>query len=322
MTSDPSSNDDTTAYPRHTHSIPYTSPPNPLQTLDIHQYTAPDSLPSSAPWLIYIHGGAWRDPLQDSRCIEPTLRHLVASYPHTLSTLGGIASLNYRLSAYPTHPTHPSTPSDVSRNAVHPAHVRDVSAAIAYLARHHGVRRWIGVGHSCGATLLLQHVSRIGLESRDTPGPAALVLLAGIYNLPLLLRNHVPPACSEEVAGIYRSLVAGAFGGDEGGGVYQEVSPVSGRYDGRAWPEGRLMVVCHSYEDELVERAQRDVLCVAMDRQGWSIVMEDGDEEDEVAGQEERRVLNVRDVKGAHDWVWEDGEQIARLVAEVVERLG
>jgi kynurenine formamidase len=37
---------------------------------------------------------------------------------------------------------------------------------------------------------------------------------------------------------------------------------------------------------------------------------------------EGRRVLEVRDIRGAHDFVWEDGEQSAMLIAGVVERLG
>lgn len=168
--------------------------------------------------------------------------------------------------------------------------------------------------------MLLQLVAGMGLDAEDTrvPGPEALLLLEGIYNFPLLLRNHMPPVCPEHIARIYEEFIAGAFGEDRS--VYQGVSPVAGKYDGRQWPEGKLMVVCHSYEDELVERAQRDVLCVALDREGWSIVMEEGDEEDEVRA-EGRRVLNVRDLKGGHDWIWEDGEQIAKLIGEIVQRL-
>ena len=98
------------------------------------------------------------------------------------------------------------------------------------------------------------------------------------------------------------------------------MSPVSGKYNAQQWPEGKLLVLCHSYEDELVERAQRDVMCVALDREGFNIVMEVGDDEDEVKA-EGRRVVNVRDLKGGHDWIWEDGKQIAILAAEAVERL-
>jgi len=187
----------------------------------------------------------------------------------------------------------------------------------------------------------MQLVSGIGLDQEDDEdekkntkkekastggvavvGPEALILLAGIYNIPLMLRNHAPPACPEHISNIYKTFVKGAFGEDEGEKEeeYIKVSPVTGKYDTQQWPEGRLLVICHSYEDELVERAQRDVMCVALDRQGWSIVMEVGDEEDEVRA-EGRRVLNVRDLRGSHDWAWEDGKQIATLMAEAVGRL-
>ena len=45
----------------------------------------------------------------------------------------------------------------------------------------------------------------------------------------------------------------------------------------------------------------------------------DGDEEGDVAVG--GRVLEVRDIKGRHDFVWRDGEECARLIEEVVGRL-
>ncbi|KAF1828762.1 alpha/beta-hydrolase [Decorospora gaudefroyi] len=304
-----------TTYPRYIPSVPYSDPPSRLQTLDIWLPRSTNS--SDSVWIVYVHGGAWRDPTQDAtRCIEPTLNHVLNSYTALLDNIGGIASLNYRLSPHTSHATDPSTPHDSERTAQHPQHIRDVARGLQYLQREYGMRRWIGVGHSCGATLLLQLVAGIGLDSSG--GPEALILLEGIYSFPLLLRNHAPPACPEHISKIYNDFIAGAFGTD--GSVYTAASPVAGKYDAEQWPEGRLMVICHSYEDELVERAQRDFMCVVLDRQGWSIVMEVGDEEDEVRA-EGRRVLNVRDLKGGHDWIWEDGQQIAKLVAEVVERL-
>ncbi|KAF2856377.1 alpha/beta-hydrolase [Plenodomus tracheiphilus IPT5] len=327
----------------HHPAIPYSDPPSRLRTLDIwlpRPNKANEKPTPNLPWLIYLHGGAWRDPTQTSTtCLTPTLHHLLTTHATTLSQISGIASLNYRLSPYPAHPTHPSDPNDADRNVKHPDHMRDVQQGLRHLQRNYGVEKWIGIGHSCGATLLLQIIGGLGVEpppsscpptsaspsqqQQTTPtiiGPDALVLLEGIYNIPLFLRNHAEPACPPHIAKIYAEIIAGAFGRDKAVEAYQAVSPVAGRYGKQQWPEGRLMVVCHSYEDELVERAQRDVLCVALDREGWSIVMEEGDDEDEVRA-EGRRVLNIRDLKGGHDFVWEDGRQVARLVAEVVQRL-
>lgn len=183
------------------------------------------------------------------------------------------------------------------------------------------MRRWVGAGHSCGATLLLQHASGTGLTEQEKDaaqgGPEALVLLCGIYNIPLLLRNHDPPTCPANISAIYYEFIAAAFGQDKA--AYRGVSPVAGQYGTQQWPNGKLMVLAHSYEDELIERQQRDVMCVALDREGWGIVMEEGDGEAEL--REGSRVLEVRDLKGGHDWIWEDGEQIAKILADVVGRL-
>jgi kynurenine formamidase len=194
--------------------------------------------------------------------------------------------------------------------------VRDIAAGIAFLAREYGVKRWIGFGHSCGATMLAQYVSGIGLDVQGG-GPEALVLSAGIYNIPLFLRNHSAPACPDEIEAIYTAIVDGAFGTDSS--VYQGVSPVAGRYGRETWVNGKVVVLAHSYDDELVERAQRDVMCVALDREGWSIVMEDGDEEGDV--RQGARVLEIRDIEGRHDFGWRDGAQSAKILAELVERL-
>ncbi|KNG48699.1 alpha beta-hydrolase [Stemphylium lycopersici] len=308
----------------HFPSVPYSDPPSRLQTVDVWLPSTSEATNdgNNAIWLVYLHGGAWRDPTQDSHCIEPTLSHLSTSHAATVESLGGIASLNYRLSPHTSHATEPSRPDDTERTARHPQHVRDVAAGIRFLQREYGMKRWIGVGHSCGATLMLQLVAGIGLEDSVSAsiqgGPEALILLEGIYNFPLLLRNHLPPTCPQHISDIYKDFISGAFGEDEE--KYLAASPVSGKYNAQQWAEGKLLVICHSHADELVERAQRDVMCVALDREGWSIVMEVGDEEDEVKA-EGRRVLNVRDLKGGHDWIWEDGKQIATLIAEVVQRL-
>ncbi|KAH7085756.1 Alpha/Beta hydrolase protein [Paraphoma chrysanthemicola] len=315
MTTTASSDSKSDTY-KHIPSIPYGDSTSRLQTLDIWLPQTPSNADASL-WIVFIHGGAWRDPTQTStNYASPTLSHL-SSTP--LPSIAGFASLNYRLSPYPTHSSDPSSPSDSDRNVTHPTHLRDVAAGIACLRKEYGLRRWIGVGHSCGATLLSQYVSGIGLddEEKEAPGPEGLILTAGIYNLPLFLRNHSPPACPENIAQIYTDIVAGAFGSKST--AYMAVSPVAGKYSPQTWRNGKLMVLAHSYEDELVERAQRDVMCVALDREGWSIVMEDGDDEANVA--EGKRVLEVRDVKGKHDFVWEDGEECAKLIVEVVQRL-
>lgn len=286
----------------HRRSVSYTDPPGRLQTLDIYLPHAPSA--PSAPWLVYVHGGAWRDPAQTSSCADATIKHLSTSYPSTLAAIAGIASVNYRLSPYTSHPTSPSSPTDPQRNARHPQHLADVRAAMRLLAAHHGLQTWIGVGHSCGATLLLQLVASIGVPLAPLPAPRALVLLEGIYDLPLLLRNHAPPACPPAIADIYRDFVCGAFG-DEAG--YAGASPVAGTYVAETWERGGLVVLAHSAEDELVEEEQRAVMARRLEEEGWTL--------EEGSG---KRTVELRDLKGGHDEIWEDGSQIAELIAEVV----
>ncbi|KAL1599539.1 hypothetical protein SLS60_007342 [Paraconiothyrium brasiliense] len=300
----------------HHASIPYKPHATRLQTLDIwlpSHPTSPNSTqtsPKPGTWIIYLHGGAWRDPTQDSLCAIPTLRALTTTHPSLLhSSIAGIASLNYRLSPYPSHATNPSTPDDVSRNVSHPSHVQDVRDALAYLINEYAVESWIGVGHSCGATLLLQ-LPLLDQTEQIRESLRGLVLLAGIYDVPLFLASHAPPMCPEHIAKIYRDIVAGAFGEEES--VYAEVSP---RRFGKGWLWGRYVVLGYSQEDELVEAAQREGMLGRYLEEGWVRSEREG-------GGTEAKVVDVRDLKMGHDEVWEDGEQIAKLVAEVVEKVG
>ncbi|PSN59755.1 alpha/beta-hydrolase [Corynespora cassiicola Philippines] len=303
---------------QHIPSVPYVDNPSKLQTLDLWlPRPLQESDPRSTTWIVYVHGGAWRDPTQDSRCVVPTLNHLPST---TLSSIAAIASINYRLSPYTTHPTLPSSPADPDRNALHPQHIRDVAAAIHFLRVQYGMQRWVGAGHSCGATLLAQLVSKIGLAGDDDVedvgnGPEALMLLEGIYDIPRMLRNHEPPACPANIAQIYVEFVEGAFGPDrdiQGGGGrtwFQSVSPAFGSFVRGMWPAGKLAVIAYSPEDELIEGEQGDAMLSRFKEEGW------------VEGGEGDRVVESKALKGGHDWIWEDGVQIANLIAEVVKRI-
>ncbi|CAI6252522.1 unnamed protein product [Periconia digitata] len=324
--------------------------PGRLQTYTIWR---PPPSPTSAPqsststenpplWILYVHGGAWRDPLQSSANILPTLQHLTSttsSKPALAdpTRLAAVVSIDYRLSPYPTHPTAPSTTSDDQRNVRHPSHVRDLASAVAHLKAEHGMQRWIGVGHSCGASMLLHYVSGQGLsptssstgfsypgfslETRNN-GLEGLILLEGIYDIPRLLANHSPPVCPAEIAGIYRTFVRGAFGseglrdGEDGGDggddgeAYAAFSPANGSFTRETWADGRLVVVAYSGEDELVEREQGEILLRRLKKEEWVENGKDGE-----------RVVEVKELRGTHDFMWRDGSQIAALIGEVVGRL-
>ncbi|KAF2746578.1 alpha/beta-hydrolase [Sporormia fimetaria CBS 119925] len=262
----------------------------------------------------YIHGGAWRDPLQTSDDIHSTLSHLS---PSSIPSIAAVASLNYRLSPYPSHPTHPTTldNSDPDRNATHPDHLHDIYSALSWLHTNYSVGktdgfRYILSGHSCGATLALQY--SLGLSPPASAStteiahpPSALLLTAGIYSLPTLLRTHEPPQCSEDIARIYQDIVTGAFGTNEE--EWAAASPADVLARGKvSLPEGlRRMVLAWSEEDELVEREQREEMVAVLQSCGW----------DREGG---KKVVECVDLKGGHDFVWEDGKEMAGLFGKVV----
>ena len=247
----------------------------------------------------YIHGGAWRDPAKTSQTILATLPHLSSH----AGSIAGIASINYRLSAYPSHPKDPSSGDDAARNATHPDHVEDVLTAMAWLQKKYRFgERHILVGHSCGATLALQAVMGLwqprvsnGEECAQTVAlPLAVVGLEGIYDLEALLDSysHVP---------FYQQFIEAAFGKDRG--EWAKASPATGRFS-TSWPNARSVVLAHSQDDELVDFLQTE----KMSDQLWK------------EKRKERRDV-VLSLKGRHDEVWENGAEQARAIIAALQML-
>lgn len=133
----------------------------------------------------------------------------------------------------------------------------------------------------------------------------AVVGLEGIYDIPLLARNHVDQP-------VYADILRGAFGDEEQ--VRRDASPVSGDYGAASWPQGRLVVLAHSREDQLVEWEQVEVMQEALERSGWTI----GEGSD--GSSDERRVV-ILETKGDHDNVWKDGNQLADAILMTVKLL-
>ena len=241
-------------------------------------------------WIVYIHGGAWRDPAIDATSFEPMQQRLLQSKVN--DQIAGCASINYRLSSYPSHPSNPSDPSDPARNARHPDHINDVLTALLYLQNAYGFRdRYVLVGHSCGATLALQvavkrywglqYESTYALEHNVKP-PVAIVGLEGIYDVQAFDRNHRDQP-------IYKDFLDNAFGSADWG----VISPTSGRF-GDSWPDGKLVVIAHSSADELVEPEQAKLIQACLAAQGWQ-------------ESDQRRVKFV-ELNSGHDEVWQTGE--------------
>ncbi len=305
----------------HKRRVPYVSDATYLQTLDIWipnqgiegLATAADSsagIPSrKGPWIVYIHGGAWRDPLVDSSSFEAAaLGLLEKTSQQERPPIAGVASLNYRLSQHPLHPTHPSPPRepgapvDAARTAKHPDHIRDVLTGLSYLQKIGAPRMgYILAGHSCGAMLAFQAAmdqKRWGVDGTiSLQKPQVIVGLNGLYDLPRFLSQ--PDETHSDMAPIYDAFTRGAFGPDKE--VWASACPTAVDDWGTEWPEGRKVVLAQSHTDELVPYSQTEHMKSHLtSRAGTQLKVQ------EVAA------------TGKHNEMWQSPEELVQILLEVV----
>ncbi|KAH0292543.1 alpha/beta-hydrolase [Aureobasidium namibiae CBS 147.97] len=279
---------------RYWNDVPYGS--TRLNLLDICVPKRQPEDASQAIWLVYIHGGAWRDPLIDRKSFKTALDMLLEDdQPHNIA---GFVSVDYRLSPYPSHPILPSSPSDDSRNSQHPEHLDDILGALLFLSTEAG--RYILCGHSCGATLAMQATALLNGGRRGTRPPVALLGMEGIYDLNALVAKHSHPA--------YREFITGAFGEDEG--TWITASQLCCEL--QKWQGNALLI--HSINDELVDMQQTDSAVEKLVIQGFtrttaapSSVKNDG-----------RRVSKIV-IDCMHDEVWEQGTELAKAIRSVTD---
>lgn len=247
-------------------------------------------------WIVYIHGGAWFDPDQTASTFNDAQDILLKS--SIADNVAGLASINYRLSPAPSHPTNPSNPDDPARNAKHPDHINDVLAALLHLQETYRFEdRYILVGHSCGAFLALQvamkrywgqqYESTQALTLNVVP-PLALCCIEGLYDLPALVHYQDRP--------FYRNFVEQAFGSNEED--WKTASPTNSDYN-ETWQDGKLVVIAHSHQDELVEWQQPELVMKSLQRQGFT---DSGN-----------RKLRFLELQGKHD-LWQGGVEVARAI--------
>ncbi|KAF8249413.1 alpha/beta-hydrolase [Wilcoxina mikolae CBS 423.85] len=195
-----------------------------LQSLDVYQVSkAPGAL-----WIIFLHGGAWRDPRVTSSVGTTLLNHLINTKP---SIMVNTASINYRLSP------HPEYPQLIDNVAKHPDHLNDVLEALRHLREKYLMREYILIGHSAGATLAFQALGEIQKIGGELPQPKAIYGLEGIYDLTAMVDEYPD----------YQGFVEGAFGPKD------------------KWPEPLglqnykgLVVLAHSDQDELLSWRQTE----------------------------------------------------------------
>ncbi|PQE28719.1 kynurenine formamidase protein [Rutstroemia sp. NJR-2017a WRK4] len=276
-----------------------------LQTLTVYTPEKDDSSENLSNnlriWIIYIHGGAWRDPLVDSSSFNPTIQNLFTSskFSHLKPKIVSYASINYRLSAHPSFPQDPT--SHNYRNAKHPDHLQDVCSALSFLESRYSMGdRYMLVGHSCGATLAMQvimgqeYLLSLGVpsESLQFKLPRHILGVAGIYDLQLLRDRNTHPA--------YNEFLIGAFGVDEK--VWDAVSPAKFAGYTESLENGKTLAFATSMNDQLVDESQIDVMVKRVEELGNGVVL--------------KNYKNA--LKEGHDDVWNKGE-LANVLATFLD---
>ncbi|KAK0634492.1 Alpha/Beta hydrolase protein [Bombardia bombarda] len=298
----------------HKARVPYAPGGVSLQTLDVWIPASADdddptgavpdagSLPSRpGHWIVFIHGGAWRDSKISASSFTPTATHLLravaAGSGSGTGAIAGLASLNYRLSPRSIYDL-----LDSARTAKHPDHINDVLSGLAFLQRLGGATgTYVLAGHSCGATLSFQAVmdpARWGLATVLAAKPAVLVGLNGLYDLAGFIAS--PPAKYAHLREAYAEFTRGAFGDDES--VWKAACPATAESWPDEWKEGKRVVLVESREDSLVPYDQLEEMRAYLRTNSSLLVQE-------------------REATGDHDDVWEKGDRLAEILQEVISGL-
>lgn len=202
--------------------------------------------------------------------------------------IAGFISIDYRLSPHPEFPEESAT-------AKHPDHLEDVWSALNYVQDKYELsENYILVGHSAGATLAMQLLMSNDILPSHPKGPlpSAIIGVSGIYDLVGL---------NDRYNGGYAGFIGSAFGDDKAG--WDKASPAkfgSGFKDN--WPTGKLALLAWSPEDGLIDEPEIDNMATLLMKQGVALEIN-------------------KDLRGEHDYVWQDGSQIARLVITTLHHL-
>ncbi|KAG7402848.1 Kynurenine formamidase [Fusarium oxysporum f. sp. rapae] len=298
----------------HKHLLPYRPGANALQNLEVWTPAGCDSRPDAAwcpqgNWIVYIHGGAWRDPFVSSTAFGATIEHLLKSHQLSRLKIAGIASINYTLSPHPKHPTHPNPPKDPSqqpdpsRIGKHPDHILDVLSGLAFLQRKADFgSNYILLGHSCGATLAFQALMDPTRWTLQPPAdtridkPRGVIGLNGIYDIPGLIK--APGSTHFDLIPVYDSFTRGAFGDDET--TWANVSPVSWWNMAAEWGvRDAKVILAQSKVDSLVPYSQLVGMARALEMQNLHVT--------EMAA------------SGDHNDLWKNGYRLAEIVLELAD---
>ena len=213
----------------------------------------------------------------------------------TMDSIAAFASINYRLSPYPSHTSQPSTPDDPSRNVHYPSHLLDVAHALVYLDKEYQIGdRFLIVGHSAGATMAFELHNWYTPHS-PLPTPAGVLGVSGIYHFDSFLEAH------NEIP-VYREIMENAFPDRS---LWERACPCTNRLPGHAkWEQAKAVIIAHSDQDELVEKAQPHYM---MERIRMTPQFKDK--------------AHFIEATGSHDEIWQSGHILAGLITRSLQIL-
>jgi kynurenine formamidase len=239
----------------------------------------------------FIHGGGWRDPEIDSLTFHPAVTALEDS--SVRDSIAGFASINYRLSPYPSHPQKPSSPDDLSRNAHYPAHLQDVEHALLYLEdQYHISGRYLLVGHSAGATMAFELHNN---SAHNVPTPAGVLGVSGIYHFEAFVKAHsdIP---------LYQEFMDNAF---PDRATWEMAAPYTNREsDFATWEHAKAVIIAHSNQDELIEKEQASFM---LERARLT--------------PHYKEKVHYLEATGLHDEIWQNGSILAGIITKSIKLL-
>ncbi|KAK9476347.1 Alpha/Beta hydrolase protein [Lipomyces japonicus] len=213
-------------------TITYGENIQPFQTITLSLSQKAFQRNVRTPWLVYIHGGAWRDPNMTKAMGNKILNDLPDNWAG--------ASIDYRLSP----------------EVKHPVHLADVIVALDTLKQQYGLGtdEVVIAGHSAGATLAFQAFSTL-VAQRVAYGTVTggntqtavhlsdsvkyIIGVAGIYNFTALGQEY--PS--------YKGFLSEAFGEKN---LWDDASPNSFQWSKIANTSNAKIVLVQSSEDELL----------------------------------------------------------------------
>lgn len=212
------------------------------------------------------------------------MKYMVVPEFRNRSSIRGFIAIDYRI-------TNP----DEDGRVMFPEPINDVCVALSQVAAKVGLTEdnYVLIGQSAGAALAFQLLMGTASDSAPRPPlPKAIIGVSGLYDL-VRINDHYK--------GQYAKYIVSALGPNQRD--WQNASPAKfkGQYR-KQWLGDRWLVLADSTEDKLVDTGELDSMLARLKM-------------------EDIEVHEVRNMVGCHDFIWQDGVQIARLVEELLPKL-